>query len=358
MVAPEINSLLLIPLQMMLKEAMSGPAKAALGKIQMMKVFSPSILDLCFHDHVATFIDADLEDDGIISAAKLKKHLGKGKRLKEAKKVKVLGHFFAGTLLTPGWWERQKSDLLQIDWKDNSLQNWLFSGFEQWAPSWDISEERSTKSIKLMAQIGTSDEADSIPVIIKSEKIVNRIRGDMGNELVMEAVVTGMLCLAENLQSSLGPKCYALISKLLGSKRHVIIVDDEHQCSVERKSKSPVAYYSGYPWQCVAPREVVQPGVALAMDIEKSYFLWEHTNFADRDVIQFNLDSLSRKRAFVGDRLRRLTWDGQDLSGDLVLLQRLMSETKLRGEPVEEEQPAIKVGEFYQMFDEALREYT
>ena len=53
----------------------------------------------------------------------------------------VTGHFFPSALLSFGWWDRVNRSLeTDIKWKDPILQRWLFSGFEQWAPSWDLND--------------------------------------------------------------------------------------------------------------------------------------------------------------------------------------------------------------------------
>ena len=67
--------------------------------------------------------------------------------------------------------------------------------------------------------------------------------------------------------------------------------------------------YSGYLWKCVTPKTWFEQKPCLCID--DVYFLWEHTNFANRDAVKYNLDSLTRKEVYI-----------QSMHGDLVLLQK------------------------------------
>jgi hypothetical protein len=114
---------------------------------------------------------------------------------------------------------------------------------------------------------------------------------------------------------------------------------------VEVLSK-PVDFYSGYIWQCWAPKEWV-PSNANDTQLPGAYFLWEHANLAQPDVIKYGVDSLQRKVDYLTKRVRAQL----GLSGELVLLQHLMPETRLCGDVIKESmQPAIPVEQFRNLF--------
>ena len=89
--------------------------------------------------------------------------------------IRVRGTLFPAALLTEGWWERKQktSGPLNIEWK-NPLQQWLFRGFDLWAPSWDIcwgaADPKQETKRYYIAQLTEGDEADSLPVIIGPER--------------------------------------------------------------------------------------------------------------------------------------------------------------------------------------------
>lgn len=60
------------------------------------------------------------------------KLLHKPIQLPKRVKIKVHGTLFPCALLSSGWWEKQKSAKVQhMKWRDG-LQEWLFTGFDQW----------------------------------------------------------------------------------------------------------------------------------------------------------------------------------------------------------------------------------
>jgi len=306
------------------------------------------------------FANSDLDEDilsrhrekgGRIAVGELKGKLASQSILKRPQCLTVTGRFFPTALLSFGWWDRANRGLdREIKWNDPALQQWLFSGFEQWAPSWDLNDWSTDRPFNLIGQIGQNDEADSIPVLVKSERKARKIRQQMGDQLVVNANVVGCLCHESHLRTlpTLGQDDIAFldsIKELSSAQYYLVLQDDEESHAVEPLAEK-VDYYSGYVWQCWAPKEWV-PEEAYDTCLPGAYFIWEHTNLADRDVLQYGLDSLERKVGFLTQRLQgRL-----GLSGELVLLQHLMPSNRLRGEGDRgSTPPAISTEHFRRLF--------
>jgi hypothetical protein len=274
------------------------------------------------------------EKFGRVSAGELKAELGSRLIMRDPQRFTVRGRFFPSALLSFGWWERMKQvkpQVRNIAWKDRALQNWLYSGFGEWAPSWDVNGWSDEKTFRLIGQIGEYDEADSIPVLIKSARKAQELRNQMQDRLVVNANVRGLLCHDSHLArvDSLEEQD----SEFLESMRHVnstqeyfLILFDDDKDSVEILSE-PVDFYSGYIWQVWAPREWVSDNPQQTL-FEGAYFVWEHTNFAQREVLNYSLDSRDHKVEYLRKRVR----DVLKLSGELALLQHLMPEWRLRAD--------------------------
>ncbi len=292
------------------------------------------------------------EDGGRISAGELKEKLeGSKTKLRKTQFLTVTGHFFPGALLSFGWWDRVNRNLEQdIKWRDPVLQRWLFSGFEQWAPSWDLNDWSDEKPFKLIGQIGHNDEADSIPVLIKSERKANDLRGKLTKRIVANANVRGLLCHESHLRNldSLDEKDSEFlesIKEMTSSQYYILLLDQEKSHTVEIVDED-VDYYSGYIWQCWAPKEWVPPD-PYNTRLPGAYFLWEHTNLAQADVIKYGLDSLDRKVQYLKKRLQ----EQFGLSGNLVLLQHLMHEGRLSSDHEDASlKPAIPTEQFRNLF--------
>lgn len=306
------------------------------------------------------YANSDLDEDifkrarergGRISVAELKAKLSSRSILRRPQCLTVTGRFFPTALLSFGWWDRVHKDLdREVQWKDPALQQWLFSGFEQWAPSWDLNDWSNDKPFNLIGQIGENDEADSIPVLVKSEHKAKKIRELMGSQLVVNANVVGCLCHESHLRTlpTLGQEDTAFlesIKELSSAQYYLVLQDSEESHTVEPLVQS-ADYYSGYIWQCWAPQEWV-PAQAYDTRLPGAYFVWEHTNFADPDVIRYGLDSMDRKVGYLRKRLR----ERLSLSGELVLLQHLMPSGRLRGDDGDTASPpAISTEHFRRLF--------
>jgi hypothetical protein len=208
--------------------------------------------------------------------------------------ITVEGSYFPATLLSSGWWEREhEAKIPDFRWQDG-LQEWLYRGFEEWAPSWDfnLAEE---KSLLHFGQIGAGDEAESLPVIIQGEKsTIVRENLAVGKKNVFQATVTGLL----NHRSALPADVLTSVNRYGKAFEYCILVsevDKKHGISLGLdKRTSP---YSGYLWQCWGPKEWLV-GMKTP-SLNEVYFLWEHTDFTKPDAVEYNLDSLNHKSEFL-----------------------------------------------------------
>jgi hypothetical protein len=227
--------------------------------------------------------------------------------------IKVRGTLFPCALLSSGWWEKQKSAKVQhLKWRDG-LQEWLFTGFDQWGPSWDFTWDfdnwaKSRQHRHFIAQLGDGDEANSIPVLLppsKAMRLQDVFKSRWGGT---QAEISGVLGHRKHFAKYVDSEALALFGGLLDyclwldedNKKHVISVRAENTES-----------YSGYLWKCVAPKALLHSSSACLNDV---YFIWEHTNFANRDAISYCLEAMQHKE----DYIRRQY-------GDLVLVQKSSS---------------------------------
>lgn len=231
--------------------------------------------------------------------------------------ITVRGTLFPCALLSSGWWERHgKAHDIHLKWRDH-LQEWLFNGFDLWAPSWDFSWAQSPTGDSgrpfCIAQLGGGDEADSIPVVIpreKARKLHELLQIGWGG---VEAKVTGLL--GHRHQFRAGCQELELFGGLLDFCLWLNDDDKLHRISMLQEETS---LYSGYLWKCLAPLEWLKSDRHL--DLNQVYFVWEHTNFAKKDAVAYNLESLEHKERYLRER-----------RGDLVLVQK--SSPLVPGEP-------------------------
>ncbi len=240
-------------------------------------------------------------------------------KLQNPELIKVRGTLFPAALLTAGWWERKKTESkLNIGWK-NPLQQWLFQGFDLWAPSWDISWDfegrRPEMNPYCVAQLTDGDEADSLPVIVpagKAKKLRDEFRGSWGG---FEVEVQGMLGHRYQFDKKVpqGVKGEPL-------DYYISLEDDNKKHKITRLA-AKTELYSGYLWKCIAPKEWMEGEKLLALD--QVYFVWEHTNFAAKDAVAYNLDGLLHKEGLIAKMYP---------GSELVLLQK--SHSAVPGVPV------------------------
>lgn len=269
----------------------------------------------------------DLIPEGPIEVNELRKMLlqvdpiGKLPKPKLIKEVK--GTLYPCALLSSGWWERQEEGkAFEPEWNDG-VQAWLFHGFHEWGPSWNFtwdfeSLEKDKVKPYFIAQLGDGDESNSITVIIpheKAKKLHEEFR-QRGGELRLtvsglDVEVTGLLCHRPQFLKAAGLSLAEAAS--LGLRLDILdyciwLKEGEtgHKISLRRNETK---IYSGYLWKCVAPKNWFDENKSLGLN--QVYFIWEHTNFVDKDAIDYNLDSLKHKESYIIER-----------HGELVLLQK------------------------------------
>jgi hypothetical protein len=217
----------------------------------------------------------------------------------------------------------------QPRWRDG-VQEWLFQGFDLWAPSWDLSlspDPQSTETRHLLGQLGSLDEADSLPVLIDGRK-ANDIRDALANgpAAVLRVAVHGMLTHVGHLLPGESAALSALQLDEGGADYCLVVREDDQQQELSLRF-GPADVYSGYLWQCWGTRRALTDGPHL----EDAYFIWEHTNFSNRDAIQYNLESLEYKTRILARRV-----------DDPVLLQKSHS-WLVPGEPL------LSTSQFYEL---------
>lgn len=269
---------------------------------------------------------ADLTHQGTQNINDLRKKLLRIKTIPEPVCVTVRGTLFPCALLTAGWWDRQESNkTVTPEWHDN-IQKWLFSGFDLWGPSWDFTwdTEHNKHNPYVIAQLGYGDEADSIPVLIPREKAGKLNEFLQENWGGGEVEITGLL--GHRSQFVRTHEDVQLVGGLLD---YCLWVDQNNKSHSIVALSYQTELYSGYLWKCVTPRAWYTPNTGLSLN--QVYFIWEHTNFRDRDAIKYNLDSLQHKEEYISR-----------LYGNLVLLQK--SSQLVPGET------AWTTSEFYNVF--------
>jgi hypothetical protein len=257
---------------------------------------------------------------------------------KKPRSIRVKGVLYPCALLVSGWWESRIRKIEGTKWQ-SGVQEWLFSGFHSWGPSWDFTWDfgRATGGAdrpSVIAQLGSGDEANSIPVIIpvsKAKELAERFqqRGDESGIEVggLTATVSGVLC-----HRSYCPEAarLGLVGGILDYCIWLKPGEERHKITPHRAKPD---IYSGYLWKCVAPAEWLKGGGEL--ELNQVYFIWEHTNFVDESSVKYNIDSLDAKERYI----RRLHGPGE-----LALLQK--SSVLVPGEP------AWTKEEFYDFFQQ------
>ena len=228
----------------------------------------------------------------------------------EASPMTVLGVFFPCILLTSGWWERRsKTKIAEVAWND-PVQAWLFRGFEEWAPSWDVSLETiEDPHPYLFGQLGVRDEAESLLLIISGEKAKATSTYIQEKGPAFPAVVSGVLTHRDHLEKP----DKAMLARWGGLGRKfnycLRVREDAKKDGVSPAPGDPSMPYSGYLWKCVIPK--VWFSEQKTPQLNEVFFLWEHTELTKRGAIEYNLDSLERKTSYI-----------QEKYGELILLQK------------------------------------
>jgi hypothetical protein len=265
--------------------------------------------------HEPTTVDHD--PNRVVPIAPLRRKIMKAPPLKAAMERTYEGIFFPALLLCSGWWERRSGSALAAatGWRDE-LQHWLFTGFEQWGPSWDVNANDSRPERYLFGQIGEGDEAESLTVIVAGSK-ADDIRAQLSSgSQTFRIRVTGTLCHRDHI-GDIGLKHQ--IQQWGKSFEYCLIVYDEpnHRAEPLDPRREPPSLYSGYIWKCVMPRSLAKlqdagsAAILQTPQLHEVYFLFEHTNLSSFDAIRFNLDSLRQKEEYLRREM-----------GDLIVIQK------------------------------------
>jgi len=113
----------------------------------------------------------------------------------------------------------------------------------------------------------------------------------------IEAQVTGLLGHREHFKRHFEP---GTLESLGGLLDYCLWIDSDNSGHGIQPLGMRTAMYSGYLWRCVAPESIARTGVPALRDV---YFIWEHTNFASREAVDYNCDSLLRKEEYLARRL-------------------------------------------------------
>jgi hypothetical protein len=230
--------------------------------------------------------------------SKLFKRVNDGPSIDRPELVTVSGVFYPAVLLTPGI--RAGSDPVEgakeIVWR-TPLQRWLFSGFEEWAPSWDLNTPDGDDQ-PLFGQLGYEDEAYSLLVIVTGPR-AGHVREKLleAGEMVSNVELTGALIHRSHVEAQL-PKGLDWENKF----DYCLGVNLSQGHRIERAG--PADPYSGYLWECVVPKQWMQG--RDVPEFTDSFFVWEHTDFASTDSQDYGLDALKHKHGYIEERFGEL----------------------------------------------------
>jgi hypothetical protein len=226
--------------------------------------------------------------------------LKKGPVLDSPELITVRGVFYPAVLMTPGIWDRPDpgEGTAEIQWR-TPLQDWLFSGFEEWAPSWDLNTPDGHTDRPLFGQLGHEDEAFSLLVLVTGP----------GAGLLREKLLGAaeMVCNVElrcwlihrSHAGAMVPRRMRTWGKTFD---YCLLVDLTQGHRIERYDADEP--YSGYLWECVAPKEWL--GGKGVPELVDSFFVWEHTDFASPQARDYGLDALAHKHAYIEERFGEL----------------------------------------------------
>jgi hypothetical protein len=252
--------------------------------------------------------------------------LKKGPVLESPELITVSGVFYPAVLMTPGIWDRPESGegASQVRWR-TPLQDWLFSGFEEWAPSWDINMREGDADRPFFGQLGHEDEAFSLLVVITGPKaglVREKLLGDA--EMVCNVELTCWLIHRSHARAMV-PRRMRTWGKTFD---YCLLVDLTQGHRIERDDANDP--YSGYLWECVAPKEWFR-GKDVP-ELVDSFFVWEHTDFASPLARDYGLDALAHKQAYIEERF-----------GELELVQK--------SAPIVPGQPLLATERFYTVIE-------
>ncbi|HEU4728021.1 MAG TPA: hypothetical protein VFT22_09040 [Kofleriaceae bacterium] len=228
------------------------------------------------------------------TVGELREALKKRAALEAPQLIRVRGTLFPAALLSSGWWERTRSQGFHIKWR-STLQQWLFDGFDQWAPSWDISWDLAHRDPPArpyyIAQLAQGDEADSIAVVFgpkRARDLRDRFIKGWKDRMWcgLEVEVTGVLGHKSQARKELsGIERLEAFNPQQASEYCIWLKDDEPKHDIAEVSDTDL--YSGYLWKCLIPRQWVEERESKGqlIGLGDVYIVWEHTNFAASDAL-------------------------------------------------------------------------
>jgi len=259
----------------------------------------------------------------------------------------VEGTLFPCALLSTGWWEKKSARAAKFHFTaKNDLQRWLFHGFRSWAPSWDFTWNFDNGNINkdhpyFVAQLGDGDEADSVPVLIPHEKARKFISGSdfFGLGYGVPVKIKGVFGHRKHFDKKAG----AALRNFGGLLDYCLWLDADNKEHTINPARGLDTVYSGYLWKCVTPvpKGTLPADGKLAPDaisLKNAYFVWDHTDFACPNTVEFNLETLDRKEEAIIERVHRM--EGNKF--DWVMLQK--------SSPLVKGKPALEPEEFYRLF--------
>jgi hypothetical protein len=220
--------------------------------------------------------------------------------------MQVTGTFCAATRLSVPWWERRASPRVNSGSPVSTqrpLQMLLQSGFENWGLSLDLNGSIN-RDAYLIGQLGHADEADSLPLIIGPKKGF-QLRAEMRSRLVVSVAVVGMLLHHSELTPRLlkhSPDLNVWASAI-EDRYFMLVEDDEPGQQVQLRVSGAPEMYSAYLWQCLIRKDDADRVAQGMLTSDEMWFIFEHTNLAEPDTVQFCLDSLKHKRTYLEKHL-------------------------------------------------------
>ncbi len=205
------------------------------------------------------------------------------------------GMFLPATLISQGLWSKSFTPLSSRNKTliTDDLQRWLFNGFVEWAPSIELNPPISSFFLKnipnkypyLIGQYGEKDEAFSLPVLISQEqKDIEYIAEMLTQVYAFPATIRGLLIHKKHLPEE------EKIFLNNGSDFCIKITTKNH--IIKPQIPKNKEQYSGYLWVCLGD-------IAAPSTTDNSFFIWEHTDLANKDAITYNIDSLNSKIEYV-----------------------------------------------------------
>jgi hypothetical protein len=236
---------------------------------------------------------------GEVSSFDLKSRLASARIQSEPTPLVATGTLFLSVLLTSGWWEDKGADTgASTMFGDDGVQEWLFRGFNEWGPSFDVSSLRDSGYI--FGQLGSIDEANSIPVIF-GPLHTPRVKELMQADRVCDVKISGLLVHRKHLVSTLPEGATReLLRRSFGKPFDYCLQVDTEEHSVERVSDEPATPYSAYIWECLGPREWLTS--ARSERFRDVFFVWEHTDLSKPDAFAYNEASLQFKVNYIRER--------------------------------------------------------